>query len=61
MGEISGKLLGIVATIAVFIVVIMLAVYPQISNQGDTVSGQLQTQSNNLQSLNSGNWENPSP
>ena len=50
MGEISGKLLGIVATIAVFIVVIMLAVYPQISNQGDTVSGQLQTQSNNLQS-----------
>jgi F0F1-type ATP synthase membrane subunit b/b' len=59
MGEISGKILGIVATVAVFIVVIMVAVYPAISNQGDTVEGQLEQQTTNLDGLESGNWSNP--
>jgi hypothetical protein len=59
MGEISGKILGIVATVAVFIVVIMLAVYPAISSQGDTVGSQLETQTQNLDALESGNWSNP--
>lgn len=58
MGEISGKLLGLVATVAVFIVVIMVAVYPKISEQGDGLGTQIQTQTTKLNGLNSGTWSN---
>ncbi|MFD1609809.1 hypothetical protein [Oceanobacillus luteolus] len=58
MGEISGKLLGLVATVAVFIVVIMVAVYPTISDQGDGLGTQIQTQTTKLNGLNSGTWSN---
>ncbi|MFD1609808.1 hypothetical protein [Oceanobacillus luteolus] len=57
MGEISGKLLGLVATVAVFIVVIMVTVYPKISEQGDGLGTQMQTQTTQLNGLNSGTWD----
>lgn len=56
MGEISGKLLGLVATVAVFIVVIMVAVYPQISSQGDGIGTQIESQTTKLGNLESGSW-----
>lgn len=56
MSEITGKLLGILATIAVFIVAIMVAVYPNIESQGETVGDEIEGITNNMPSNTEISW-----
>ncbi|GLO68272.1 MULTISPECIES: hypothetical protein [Oceanobacillus] len=58
MGEISGKLLGILATIAVFVVAIMVAVYPTVQEQGVTVGDQVDQTTNEMPKASEIDWKN---